>query len=124
MKFLNCSYIMTVFQKVRCKRVAQSMAPSRFEDTCLKPRFLESFLYNRFVKMMPPLLSGDPINIMASRGKNPLLSPLFAGAGILSLQSVGQRHTTQAPLEVLLVLPLHSLEVFRSGSATAPGNIV
>src|ERR1700675_4787180 len=92
--------------------MAQSMAPSRFEDACLKPRFLESFLYNRFVKMMPAFLSGDPINIMAGRRKNPLPSPLFGGVGILSLQGVRQRHTTQASLEIFIVLAFHSLEVY------------
>src|SRR5262249_60214767 len=76
-----------------------------------EPRCCDGFLYSGVVEMLPALRSGDPINIMSNRGKKPLASPLFAGAGILSLQSVGQRHTTQAPLEVLLVLPLHSLEV-------------
>src|SRR5262245_1605608 len=84
-KFLNCSYIMTVFQKGRCKRVAQSMAPRRFEDTCLKPRFYKSFLYNRFVKMMFLLCAGYPINIMASRGKHPLPSPHFTCIGIFAV---------------------------------------
>jgi hypothetical protein len=62
--------------------------------------------------MMPAFLSGDSINIMAGRRKNPLPSPFFGGVGILSLQGVRQRHTTQASLGIFIVLAFHSLEVF------------
>jgi hypothetical protein len=71
-KFLDRPDIISVLKQVCCKGVAQSVAPGRFEDASLEPSFFESFLYNRFVKMMSAFLSSDPINVMAGRRKNPL----------------------------------------------------
>jgi hypothetical protein len=48
------------------------VASGGFEDTCLEPRFFESFLHNRFVKMMPAFRPSDAINVLTACRKKPL----------------------------------------------------
>jgi hypothetical protein len=57
------------------ERMPQRMTGRGFWNPSLEPSFFESFLYNRFVKMMSAFLSSDPINVMADRRKNPSASP-------------------------------------------------
>jgi hypothetical protein len=67
------------------------------------------------VKVVPTPLSGHLVGIVAGGGKHPLPSPLSAGIGILALQGIGQNDPTQPPLEIFLVLALHSLEMSSKG---------
>ena len=54
----------------------------------LKPRIFKRPLQHRFMEMMPALLSGDRIHVMARGWKDPLPSPLLLGVGIFSFERV------------------------------------
>ena len=65
------------------------MTRGRLEDSCLESGFLKRFLQDRLMEMMSALLPGDPVNIMAGRGEDPLPPPLFVGIRVLARKRIG-----------------------------------
>jgi hypothetical protein len=53
---------------MRGKRMTQGMAAGGFDNTCLEPRFLERFLHDRLVEVVPAPFSGLAI-LSAKRKK-------------------------------------------------------
>ena len=98
-QLLNSPDIVPLFEQMGGKGMTQSVAASRFEDTRLKPRFFESFLYNCFVKMMPAL-------------------------GYFRSKASGNATRPSPFLKSSSCCRFTAWRCFRSGSATAPGNIV
>jgi len=49
---------------MRGKRMTQGMAAGGFDNTCLEPRFLERFLHDRLVEVVPAPCSGLAIYVV------------------------------------------------------------
>lgn len=70
-QLLNRADVVTVFKQVRRKRVAKCVRTRRFVDIRLAHRFFYRLLQYRFVEMRAPLFTGDSVDEMSSRWKNP-----------------------------------------------------
>ena len=66
------------------------MAASRLENVCFEARVLKCPLQDRFVEVVPPLLPGHRVRIMARSWKGPLPPSLFACIGVFPLKGSGR----------------------------------
>ena len=95
--------------------MAEGVTACGLGDAGLKDRLLHRALQNGFVQMVPALLSGYPVGIMARRWKDPLPRPRFARVGVFPVKGVGQGDTTQPFLQIFFMLPFDRLEVPEQG---------
>jgi len=74
-KFLDCPDIVPVFKEMCGKGMAQGVRARGLQNARLEPGLFYGPLENRFVEMMPVVLSRDPVGVMARRGEHPLPPP-------------------------------------------------
>lgn len=65
------------------------VATRTLRHACPCRRFLDRALDDRFIDVMPPLLSGLGIRPTVFLRKDPLPAPISRGVGIFAVQSVG-----------------------------------
>ncbi len=93
------------------KRVAKRVRACRVGY----PRFLYGLshrpLQHGLVKMVPALLSSNPVDIMTGRRKHPLPRPFFSCVWVFTLKGIGQSDSAQVALKIALVLSSNQVKV-------------
>ena len=103
-KLLDGSDVVAVFKQMRRKRMAKRVRARRLANPGFLHCVFHRLLQDRFVQMVPVLLSGNPVDIITGRWKHPLPRPLFPCVWVFALKRVRQRHAAQATFEVAPVL--------------------
>ena len=114
-KLLNCANIVAIFQQMGGKGMAHGVRAGWLPDAPLEPPIFDGLLEDRFMEVVSALFSSEPVDIMAGCREHPLPPPFFACVRVFSVQSVGQTDTTQAGLEILLMLAFHGLQMSEEG---------
>src|SRR5919109_1925649 len=91
--------------------MAKTMRACRLGHASFLHRLFHRLLQDRFVQMVPALLSGNPVDIMTGRWKHPLPTPLFSRVWVFALQGIGQSDSAQASLKIALVLSSYHFKV-------------
>ena len=112
-KLLDRADIVAIFEQVRGKRMPKRVRSCRFVQARFSHGFFDCFLQHRFVQVMPALLAGNSIGVMAGCGKHPLPSPLFSRVGVFALKGIWQSDSAQAVFEIAPVLLLYYFEMLR-----------
>ena len=112
-EFLDRPDIVSRFEQVSRERMPQGMAARRLRDSRASNGVLHRPLHHGLVKMMPPVSAGPRIAVESRRRKHPLPAPFPRGPRILALDTVRQRHATEAPPQIAFMKPPHSLDVRR-----------
>src|SRR5262245_7804502 len=102
-EFLDGPDIISVFQQMGRKRMAQRMRGSWFVHSGGASRLFDSSLDHGFVQMMPALLQRARIQRKAGRRKNVLRSPRPVGVRIFPFQRVRQMNTPKSLPKILLM---------------------
>ena len=75
-QFLDRAYVVTVFQKVCCKRMSKCVAARQFVDSGSADRFFDGSLEYRLVEMVPAAFAGYAVAVNTGGGKYPLPAQL------------------------------------------------
>ena len=82
-KLLHGPDIISVLEQMRGERMTECVTSGWLKYMRFDSCFLESLLEDGFVKMMPMLITVDPVGVMTRSRKDPLPSPFFWRVRIL-----------------------------------------
>jgi hypothetical protein len=74
--------------------MAEGVTACGFGNASLNDRLLDRTLHDRFMQVVPALLSSYPVDVMACRWKDPLPRPLFHRVWVFPVKGVGQGDMT------------------------------
>jgi len=74
--------------------MAERVTACEFGNASSNDRLLYRPLHHGFMQVVPALLSGYPVSIMARCWKNPLPRPSFPRVWVFPVEGVGQGNTT------------------------------
>ena len=98
-------------EQVGGERVPQSMARGALRDPGAPHGVHDGALQRGLVEVVPPPLTGLPVDIDTGGGENPLPGSLAAGVGVLPGQCPRQLDPARTMLEVTVVLPLDDFQM-------------
>jgi hypothetical protein len=102
-KLLNRPNVVTAFQQVCRKTVAQNVASGMFRYVGSPGGCAHGFLYDAFMKMMPPLRICGPVEVPAGGGKYELPTPFGIGLRVLPRNRLGQLNPSSSLGKIFLV---------------------
>ncbi len=120
-EFLDRADVVAALEEVGGEGVPQGVTARGLGDVGAADGLLDGPLQHRLVEVVPVVLPGRGVPEEACRRKDPLPAPFPRGAGVLTVQSAGEKHSPPASLEVAQVLPSDLLEVSRQGRFQRPG---
>ena len=102
-QFLNGSYIISIFQQLRCEAVSQSVHSNLFMNICFFGSPFDSPLQSRLMDMMPTDKFGSWIDGKCSGREHPLPSPFRSRIRIFSLQGFRQIYGLEIIATIFIV---------------------